>query len=78
MSGRSAGYSASVRLTLRVGERTIPLAQVGPDWVRFPEPVRLDPGIAVLEIEIDGRRECTEVEIEGADVPTERFHYLLA
>jgi hypothetical protein len=72
------GYSAAVRLTLRRGERVFPLAQVGPDWVGFREPVSLVAGPAILEIEIDGRCECTQIELEEAPGPVRRLHYLLA
>lgn len=47
-------HSAVVRLWLECSGKTIPLAQVAPDWVIPREPRLLPPGEAVVVVEIDG------------------------
>ena len=74
----SNGYSASVRLTLRVGQRRLALAQVAPTWVLFDQPVRLSPGPAVLEIDIDGRCSPINIELEPGEMPARRVSYDLS
>ncbi|MBN4052547.1 hypothetical protein JYT82_00370 [bacterium AH-315-K20] len=76
-SPKSTGYSATVRLTLRIGDRRFELAQVGPTWVLFDKPVVLPSGSAVLEIEIDGRYSLTEIEFEETEMPSSRYSYFL-
>jgi hypothetical protein len=69
------GYSATVRLTLRLSDRAIRLGQVGPTWFRTREPTTIPPGPATLEIEIDGVVDRTAIVIDDAGGPAQVFHY---
>ncbi|HZW11494.1 MAG TPA: hypothetical protein VFF69_16455 [Phycisphaerales bacterium] len=73
--GRSDGYSATVRLTLRVADRVIRLGQVGPTWFRCPTPVTIPAGPALLEIEVDGSISQSRILVDETDSPSELFHY---
>ncbi len=75
----SAGlaYSASVRLTLRIGPQRFELAQVAPTWIQLEEAVTLPSGRATLEIDIDGRCSPIDIEIEAGAAPARRFSYEL-
>lgn len=77
-AGESRSYSAPVHLILRVGDRSLRLAQVAPSWFQVDKPVALPTGPATLEIVIDGRCTPTMIEVEGREEPSRRFHYDLA
>jgi len=74
-NSRPEGYSATVRLSLRLHDRAILLAQVGPTWFRTPAPTTIPPGPASLDIDVDGSISRTTIVIDEADAPAELFHY---
>ncbi len=47
-------YSADVVLSLLVGDRTIGLSQVAPDFVVLAEPIELPPSPAEVHVNVDG------------------------
>lgn len=49
----SSGYSASVRMTLRVGQHHLPISHAAADFLITAAPVDLPPGPATLRIVID-------------------------
>jgi hypothetical protein len=73
----SAAYSASVRLSLRLAGQPRVLAQVGPTWVSFDEPVVLESKFATLAIEIDGHTDLTEIELDEPRTLATQFSYSL-
>jgi hypothetical protein len=54
VTASESGYSAHVRLTLRVNGAVHDLSEIGPDWITLRHPVPLRPGPAVVEMAIDG------------------------
>ena len=58
----AARYSAIIKGELRIGDRTIRLAQVGPEFVIVDAALELPPGPAILIIDVDG--EITRREID--------------
>ncbi len=57
------GYSAEVRLWLRLNGRIVPLAQVGPDEVELTEAECLPPGPAELVLSVDTRERRWPIEV---------------
>ena len=55
------GYSAEVRITLRVGERLFEVAQVHNTACYLRNPADVPPGLAELMISIDGRENLKTV-----------------
>jgi hypothetical protein len=53
---RGTGYSATVKLQLIVGDRTLELGQIGPDAVWLRENAEIDPCDATVVMTVDGRR----------------------
>lgn len=70
-----SGYSATVRLRLRLADRVISLAQVGRTTFRTRVPVALPPGPAMLEIEVDGSVSQTRIVVAAGESPAQLFHY---
>ena len=70
---KTSGYSATVRLELRIADRRIPLAQVGPDWVIPRRPHSLPPTEAQLVVAIDDHVETTEVILDDGMSEDQRF-----
>jgi hypothetical protein len=54
MAAMSPGYSADVRLSLVVGDRSFDVGQVGPEDLVLREPVTLPPCEGEIVITIDG------------------------
>ncbi len=48
------GHSARVNMRLLVGERSVPVVQLGPDFLLVGEPVDLPPGEASMVMQVDG------------------------
>jgi hypothetical protein len=71
----SHGYSATVRLTLRLSDRAIRLGQVGPTHFRSRTPVTIPAGPALLEIEVDGSSTRTRIVVAAGESPSRLFHY---
>ncbi len=71
------GYSASVILTLLVGERKLALSHVGPDSVNVREECApLPPSEAKIVIEVDGETETLEVFLpHGVPHAPQRVEY---
>ena len=60
-------YSAEVRLTLALGEQSIPLAQISPDWIVLRDPIELEPCCGEVVATVDGKERRWPVELtEGA------------
>ncbi|MCW5774889.1 MAG: hypothetical protein KIS87_00385 [Phycisphaeraceae bacterium] len=67
----SGGYSADVRLHLRINGDFIPLAQIGPDDVVLREPATIPPGPGEVIMHVDGRERRWTVTI-GIAAPGSR------
>lgn len=52
-SSPTAGYSAQVAIELRLPERTVRVAQMGPDFLLLAEPVDQAPCEAVVVLKVD-------------------------
>jgi hypothetical protein len=61
----STGYSASVRLWLKYGERMIPLSHSGGSYVIPRDPIDLPAGDGAIVLEIDGTRYERPVTLPG-------------
>lgn len=70
-----AGYSATVRLTLRLPDRVIRLGQVRPTHFRCRTPETISAGPATLEIDVDGSLSQTRIMIESTSGPSQVFEY---
>jgi len=57
------GYSANVRLALKIGGRTLPLSQIGPNQIVLREPTLIEPSDAEVHMEVDGRARYWTVRI---------------
>jgi hypothetical protein len=65
------GYSSNVRLHLVVGDRTLELAQIGPNDIVLRTPTDLPPGDAEIIMEIDGHERRWPIHLpQGASVNT--------
>lgn len=60
-----SNYSAEVRLRLIVGDRSFPLAKIGPSHVVLREPTELAPGAAEVVMTVDGREHRWAVYLTG-------------
>ena len=47
------GHSARVNMRLLVGERSVPVVQLGPDFLLVGEPLDLPPGEACMVLQVD-------------------------
>lgn len=47
------GHSARVNMRLLVGNRSVPVVQLGPDFLLVGEPVDLPPGEACMVMQVD-------------------------
>jgi hypothetical protein len=66
------GYSADVKLHLVVGDRTLELAQIGPNDVVLRTPTDLPPSDAEVVMKIDGQERRWSVRLpEGSTVTME-------
>jgi hypothetical protein len=54
MTGFSAGYSAAVKMHLLLNGYSLPVAQMGPDFVILREAVEHGPGDAQVVLNVDG------------------------
>ncbi len=64
---QAAGHSAEVRIGLRLNGCTLPVAQLGPDFLILHEPHELPTSEAVIELSVDGRHEhWTVFLLDGA------------
>jgi len=70
VSNRSS-HSTVFRASLRVGERTFNVAQVGNGYCILRDPERLPPSTAELEVSIDGVVDRQHVYLCNAIDPTE-------
>jgi len=65
------GYSSNVRLHLLVGDRTLELAQIGPNDIVLRTPADLPPGDAEIIMEIDGKQRRWSIHLpQGASITT--------
>ena len=71
----SGGYSARVRLSLRVGDSHIPVAQVGGDRLYFDAPVLLPPGTAEVIVDIDGQAKSRAIRLPERSEPARVWEY---
>lgn len=72
------GYSALVDLRMRIGQRVIPLAQVGPTHVILEEATEIEPAVAAtIEVIIDNRVSSTRTVLlhDGAHADTRRVSF---
>lgn len=67
--GGSGGHSSIVRLSLRIGNEEIELAQVSDRQLYFDEAVSLAAGPATVVVEIDGDARATSVVLDGSNGP---------
>ena len=66
-----SGYSADVSLDLILDGRSIPLAQIGRDWIVLRKPTDLEPGPGEVVATIDGIERRWSVELnEGSHTAT--------
>lgn len=65
-----SGYSAEVQLRLVIGERVLPLAQVGPDRIVLRESADCPPTAAEIVMHVDGRERRWPVYLPDGISPT--------
>lgn len=66
----TATFSADVRITLLIGDATIPLATVGPKSAVPVEPVEIAPrSSGVLVVSVDGREHRWDIYIKNGAFP---------
>jgi hypothetical protein len=51
---KTGSYSAIVEMDLLVGDRTLRIVQLGPDFAYLESPVEIPPNSAVLRFSVDG------------------------
>jgi hypothetical protein len=67
-----AQFSADIRLDLVIGDRSVPLAKVGPNYAVLQERIDIPPGTAaILLMKVDGREHRWEIVLEHGIVPFE-------
>jgi hypothetical protein len=72
------GHSAQVKIQLVVGNRVVPVAQMGPDFLLVPEPFDLPPGDATLRLRIDESERSWEVRMpDGISAGSEEVRICL-
>ena len=59
----NGSHSASVRMTLQIGEDSLDVTQATPDRIFLRQPVDLPPCEGVLDIEIDGQKTSKMVRL---------------
>ena len=70
------GYSADVRMTLRLNGHTIPIAQMGPDFLILDEPVDHPPCVADVVLSVDGNEQRWKVRLpEGIQRDRKRIQW---
>ena len=71
----NGGYSAAVKLFLRLNGDEIPLSQVGGGRLYFDKLVSLPPGRAEVVIEIDGVPKSSAILIPASSEPSRVVEY---
>ena len=66
-SSTSTGYSADVLLWLRLSDRAVPLAQIGPDRIILKDVESVPAGAAELVLSVDGRERRWSVDVGQCD-----------
>lgn len=66
-------HSTDVRLVLTIAGTRHEVAQVGPDYLIFREPVDLPPCEGVLSIEVDGVERRRTIRLEDGAKSTDRL-----
>jgi hypothetical protein len=66
-------HSTRVRMTLLVDGVSYEVAQVGPDYLIFREPVQLSPCEGLLSIAIDGNERLRTVRLTDGAQPCSRI-----
>lgn len=61
----SSGHSAVVRMTLQMGDISLPVAQLGPDFLVLEAAVEHPPATGIVTLEVDGRVRTVPVHIPG-------------
>jgi hypothetical protein len=59
----STGYSANIRMQLRLNGDVFSVAQLGPDFLILDNPTDLPPGLGEIEVWIDGRHRRWTVQV---------------
>jgi hypothetical protein len=59
----SGGHSAQVKMQLLINGRSIPVAQLGPDFLLLDHPFDLPPGNAELVVQVDQSERRWEVRL---------------
>jgi hypothetical protein len=73
------GHSARVNMRLLVGERSVPVVQLGPDFLLVGEPVDLPPGEASMVMQVDGSESRWRVFLpDGISAATNRVAIMAA
>ena len=62
-SSSSNGHSASVLMTLKVGKTSVPVGQMGPDFLILREALDTPPCAGLVVLEIDGVKEEIPVDL---------------
>ena len=57
------GHSAEVKMRLEIGDTTLPVAQLGPDFLIVRTPVEHAPTDAVLYFAIDGNERRRDIRL---------------
>jgi hypothetical protein len=57
------GYSANIRMQLRLNVYVFYVAQLGPDFLILDNPTDLPPGLGEIEMWIDGRHRRWTVQV---------------
>jgi len=67
------GHSADVRMALLLNERSLPIAQLGPDFLFLAAPANYPPSTAEVLLSVDGHEERWAVRLpEGIQPGDER------
>lgn len=73
------GHSARVNMRLLVGERSLPVVQLGPDFLLVGEPVDLPPGEASMVMQVDASERRWKVFLpNGISATTNRVVIMAA
>jgi hypothetical protein len=59
----NGGHSAQVKIQLLINGRSVPVAQVGPDFMLLNHPFDLPPGNAILVLQVDESERRWEVRL---------------
>jgi hypothetical protein len=63
LNDRRNGHSADVRIRLILNDRSIPVAQLRPDFLILHEPIEHPPADAEMILIVDGREESWHVRL---------------